>query len=512
MVRALSSLVLVLAACGPGADTNIDAAMDVRDPADSAADGGRDAATPDVADFDAAAADTGPDAPSTDAGGSDAGGADVGAVDASSDVPAVAECGNGVREPGEECDDGNRESGDACSPDCQNAWSCPPLDDSCEGARPSTTEHILANAEGCSFALTPWSPARIAERRGLIDALAMSAVDTGDLLSVTDGLNREARSGISSRNSDRLRNHEWEGFRWNTGDENVSYWYPQGISGSSDAFAASMARKYVLVSWYNNSDERPTRGVRISLADVTDLNDVRYRHLLLIEPSGTSASPNFGPVTTGAGNPLHAGGIVWWEDLLYVADTSGGLRVFDLSNVMRSTHSDTERIGVSAARFDARGYGFAVPELMRYTRAAGSCPVRFSFVALDRSSTPPALVTGEYQSDNVDGRIVVWDLDAATGLLEVREGTARATAAYAGGQTRMQGAVRYDGNIYISSSSQVGSLGRLYRTRPGLDESRISAWVYGAEDLYIDRERDIIWTAAEYPGNRDVVGIPIRVP
>ena len=187
--------------------------------------------------------------------------------------------------------------------------------------------------------------------------------------------------------------------------------------------------------------------------------------------------------------------------------------MFDLSNVMAATHFDNDRIGVSGARFDARGYGYAVPELMRYTRAAGSCAVRFSFVALDRSSSPPALVTGEYQSDNVNGRVVVWDLDASTGLLEVREGIARSTAAYVGGQTRMQGAIRYEGNIYISSSSQItGGLGRLYRTRPGLDESRITAWVYGAEDLYIDRERDIIWTAAEHPGDRDVVGIPIRVP
>ncbi|MFK8002881.1 MAG: hypothetical protein AB8H86_25155, partial [Polyangiales bacterium] len=169
-------------------------------------------------------------------------------------------------------------------------------------------------------------------------------------------------------------------------------------------------------------------------------------------------------------------------------------------------------IGVSGARFDALGYGFAVPELMRFEPTAESCALRFSFVGLDRSSTPPALVTGEYQSDNVGGRVVVWNLDPGTGLLELREGVSRASAAYVGGQTRMQGAVRYDGNVYISSSSQVGSLGRLYRTRPGLDESRISAWVYGAEDLYVDRESDIIWTAAEHPGNRDVVGIPIRLP
>lgn len=494
---------LVLAGCGPSPDdSDSDAGMDARIDVSFGADAlGQDAPTPDAAAFDGSEPDVGA---LEDSG--------VATTDASPDVPVPAECGNGEVEEGEECDDGNRDSGDSCSPDCRRAWACPPLGGSCDGARPPAVEHRIADAEGCSFELAPWTSVRVAERRALIDALAMSAPDSGDLLSVRDRLNRDGRSGISSRNSDRLRNHEWEGFRWNTGDENVSYWYPQGISGSSDAFAATRARKYVLVSWYNNSDERPTRGVRISLADVTDTSDVSYRHLLLVEPTGTPASPDFGPVTTGSGGALHAGGIVWWEDLLYVADTTGGLRVFDLSNVMRTTHSDTERIGVSGERFDALGYAFAVPELMRFERTDDSCALRFSFVGLDRSSSPPALVTGEYQSDNVGGRIVVWDLDAATGLLDVREGVSRATAAYVGGQTRMQGALRYDGNIYISSSSQVGSLGRLYRTRPGLDESRISAWVYGAEDLYVDRESDIIWTAAEHPGNRDVVGIPIRLP
>lgn len=498
MTRAHVCLLAMTVACSSGA--NPDADLDVGEVFDAAGDADPVDAAVDSVEFDARP--------------SEAGLPDAGLSDASQpDVPRLTECGNGDIEAGEECDDGNLETGDTCSPDCERSWACPSFDDSCEGASPTTPEHRIRNADACSFALTPWAAARIDERRQLINTLGTLARGTGDLLSVTDSLNRDGRSGISTRNADRLRNHEWEGFRWNTGDEEVSYWYPQGITGSSDAFAASTPRKYVLVSWYNNSDERPSRGVRLSLADVTDLNNVSYRHLLLVEPQGSVVAPNFGPVTTGSGGALHAGGIVWWEDYLYVADTTGGLRVFDLSHVMRTTHSDTSRIGISGERFDARGYGFAVPELMRYTRAGGSCSVRFSFVALDRSSDPPALVTGEYQSDNVNGRIVVWDLDPSTGLLELREGIARSTAAYVGGQTRMQGATRYNGNIYISSSSQIeGGLGRLYRTRPGLDESRISAWVYGAEDLYVDRDRDVIWTAAEHPGYRDVVGIPIRVP
>jgi len=180
---------------------------------------------------------------------------------------------------------------------------------------------------------------------------------------------------------------------------------------------------------------------------------------------------------------------------------------------MRVTNSDdTSRIGISVGRFDAHGYSYMVPELMRYQLAADSCDLRFSFVGVDRSSSPPALITGEYKSDEITGRIVAWDIDSTTGLLIARSDTVRPSAAYVSGQTKMQGATRLDGNLYISSSSQAGSFGRLYRTRPGFGESSISAWVYGAEDLYVERSRNMIWTAAEHPGNRDVVGIPIRLP
>ena len=80
-----------------------------------------------------------------------------------------------------------------------------------------------------------------------------------------------------------------------------------------------------------------------------------------------------------------------------------------------------------------------------------------------------------------------------------------------GAQTRMQGALRWEGNYYISSSSQAGNYGRLYRTRAGR-ESSISAWVYGAEDLYYERASGVVWTPAEHPNFRDVVGIPLREP
>jgi hypothetical protein len=192
--------------------------------------------------------------------------------------------------------------------------------------------------------------------------------------------------------------------------------------------------------------------------------------------------------------------------------------VYDLANILRSTDFDTDRIGVGAGRFDGLGYAYVVPELMRFRRNNDGCSVRFSFVGLDRSSNPPALVSGEYRNRDangdidVGGRLAVWDIDGTTGLLDVRGGEVRASAAFVSGQSRMQGALRYDGNVYISSSSQYQQFGRLYRTREGFGESSITAWVYGAEDLYMQRAADVVWTAAEFPGDRDVVAIPLVRP
>jgi hypothetical protein len=291
-------------------------------------------------------------------------------------------------------------------------------------------------------------------------------------------------------------------------------WYPQGMTGISDAVAdaAPPNRRWMVVSWYDHRDARPTKGVRISLADFTDPDAVRYRHLLLVVPTRRDDQPSFEAVTTANGGPLHAGGIVWLGELLYVADTTQGFRVFDLGSVIEVSHfDDFDRIGIAGGRVDAHGYRYIVPQIARYRLAPDSCPVRFSFAGLDRSADPPRIVSGEYRRDDPGGRIVRWPVGADGWLVETN-GRITATDAVIGAQTRMQGGLTWRGDVYISSSSQAGRLGRLYRTRVGRAESSISAWVYGCEDLYFERHTDRIWTAAEHPGARDVVSIRRLAP
>lgn len=37
-----------------------------------------------------------------------------------------------------------------------------------------------------------------------------------------------------------------------------------------------------------------------------------------------------------------------------------------------------------------------------------------------------------------------------------------------------------------------------------------TAWPDGPEDLYVERDRELIWTTAEHPGKRVTLGIPMQ--
>ncbi len=429
------------------------------------------------------------------------GGADAGSRDgATSDGDALADATSMDAEPMDAGVDGAE---DAAPPRCPGVSAC-------RGVEGSPTEQAMESVDGCAFVLEGPHDRAAAEARA--DALVTRAGGAVSIDSVVGHLNRAGRAGISADSAYRMRNHDFVGFRWNAGDEDVDYWYPQGMTGSSDAREDGRVsgRRTVLVSWYHRTDALPTKGVRVSLADITDLENVRYRHLLLVTPVGDGATVDFEAATYGDGAAVHAGGIAWIGDKLYVAITSRGFRVYDMARIFRPTNTDdTGRIGFSGTRSDAHGYRYAVPEIARYSLAGDSCRVRFSFVGFDRDGTPPALVSGEYHADDVDGRVVRWPVDLASGWLAGSGGRVFAEDAVLAAQSRMQGAVTFEDVYYVSSSSQASGYGRLYRNRPGLT-SQITAWPRGCEDLYVERAERLIWTSAEHPGTRDTLGIPMQ--
>lgn len=138
-------------------------------------------------------------------------------------------------------------------------------------------------------------------------------------------------------------------YAWNKGDAATTKWTPQGITSSADA---SESGKYedkesLLVSWYSDEGDG---NARISFVDRAS---GKYRHALLVEPVANEDFVSMGK--------LHAGGITWVGDQLYVVDTWGGVRVFDLSKIWEVEIGNDIGKG-KGGKYTAAGYRYVVPQ------------------------------------------------------------------------------------------------------------------------------------------------------
>lgn len=283
-------------------------------------------------------------------------------------------------------------------------------------------------------------------------------------------------------------------------DQDTTKWLPQGISSTADALDVGtyQGKNAWVVSWHRDDD----KSVRVTFVDRGNAD--RYRHALLVYPH---AADDFREV------PVHAGGIVWYGDVLFVVDTSKGIRAFDLTNVWRV---DTTGDGVgkdASGKYQAAGYKYVIPQI-RWFKWTPSFPFRFSFVALDRTTSPDSLVVGEYQTNTtVPVRFVRWPLDYTTRKLKAGSDgkTTQASWAYCVGIERMQGTVSADGKFYISRSNGQNSAGDLYGWTPGsLAYNNAGFYPRGPEDLSYDkRNGGRIYTVTEYPGARYIINTPI---
>jgi len=83
----------------------------------------------------------------------------------------------------------------------------------------------------------------------------------------------------------------------------------------------------VLTSWYDKTSGGP-RGVRIGFHNPST---GKYTYALLVEPVPTSS----GMASYKAVKGVHAGGIMWYGNHLYVVDTHVGMRVFDMAKILK---------------------------------------------------------------------------------------------------------------------------------------------------------------------------------
>jgi hypothetical protein len=302
---------------------------------------------------------------------------------------------------------------------------------------------------------------------------------------------------------------------WNDGDQDTPDWYPQGITTSSDALGEGLydGKRINLVSWYDHAEDGIDKGVRISVSNLSaSASAPPYRHILLVEPSGTTSAPSYKPVT------VHAGGIMWYGNLLYVADTSGGFRVFDLDHLWQVSTGSSSAVGrQSDGSYHAFDYKYVLPQTAKFTdsTAGGYAQLQHSSVALDRTSSPDSVIVSEYRSAaDVDAgaqvRTIRVPIDYTNRYLKpASDGIIKATEAYRTDLESVQGSTAINGEFFFSQSdgsdhSNPDSDGDLhtFAAPSGSIVRHGNALTVGAEDLSYDPARDYLWSLGEYPGYR----------
>ena len=361
----------------------------------------------------------------------------------------------------------------------------------------------LRAIDRCAFPMT--DRATWDDRGALIDALP-ATLGRVTLADVATDLNRTAvpqtAAAVPGNPPGVTR-----AFAWQSGDESVTYWIPQGITGSFDGRDDGLVagKKLVLVSWYYNRDNDPgstaEKGVRIAIVDATSSSAVTYRFALLVEPVSVNGRTDFAPVR------VHAGGLAWVGDFLYVPVTGSGFRVFDLSRILRVDGTE-DRMGYNATTgaYDAHGYRYVIPQIGEYVDS-GACNMRFSYVALDRTSSPPSLVSGEYDATTVTGRLFRWPLDPMTGRLQLTDaGRVVVDGAWLAGESHVQGGLAHDDTFWLSSSQPAGGAGALYRARVDVPSTTLG-WIDTPEDLAFDPQLSAVWSLSEGTNERSVIAV-----
>ncbi len=301
-----------------------------------------------------------------------------------------------------------------------------------------------------------------------------------------------------------------DGFAWDQRDQDDRTWWPQGV-------ATVRGGSVLLVAWYAKRRRLLlTHGSRVSVVDRSDPRAPRYRHVLLVGPRRRAGLLGLRRV------PVHAGGIAVLGDLLYVADTLAGLRVFRLSDVVRVPRrrldallpwpgAGTRTLGHRpTGGFTAYGYRYVLPEVLQVRvpwHAVGSAlrgsAMRWSFLSVGEVDGALSLVVGEYGRKGSTPRLARYPLDPATGLPAFdADGRCRPLEVHEDQPPRMQGAAVHGSTWYLSASAGPGRPGDLHVGTPGAFRRHRGVLPPSPEDLDWSRPGQELWSATEGPGHR----------
>jgi WD40 repeat protein len=262
------------------------------------------------------------------------------------------------------------------------------------------------------------------------------------------------------------------------------------------------------VSWYFRGVDGvegrgPLKGVRLSLVDWDADYPNTYRKILLVEPTGTAAAPSFKDV------PVHAGGVVWYGDHLYVADTGHGMRVFDMRKILKTNTGGTaDQIGrQSNGVYYAHNYAYVLPQIGTIaSHTTSGTNLVWSTVSLDRVSK--SIVMTEYTCPsgcasypNRAPRAIRFPF-ASNGTFAANTTASQALQLP---WYKLNGVASHNGRWWFNSSGDK----RLYYWASATGSASYAFVSSGESMSYWEdaTNADLLWTLQEGVGNRNVFAV-----
>ena len=331
---------------------------------------------------------------------------------------------------------------------------------------------------------------RTDEKTDEIDALATRLGGRVPLTRLLDDLDRRGRrTWLPARAVRRA-------WTFDAADRRDPRWWPQGITTSADASTEETVdgRRVVAVAWYAKDlpdDEGGNQGSRITFFD---LDSRRYRHVLLVVPVLRDGRVEVEPLR------VHAGGIVWSGPYLHVAATAKGFHTCRVDDLLR----------VEGGQVSTFGYDYVLPVRFAYRADTdeGHERLRFSFMSLDRSASPPMIVAGEYARGKKSRRLARFPLDPDTLLLATGDDGRSRPVALHDGVAGMQGAVLARDRWHVTVSHGPWTFGSVYAGTPGDLRQHRWATPMGPEDITYWPSTDELWSVSEHPRRRWIFAMP----
>ncbi|MET8947376.1 hypothetical protein ABZX30_28475 [Streptomyces sp. NPDC004542] len=367
-------------------------------------------------------------------------------------------------------------------------------------AAPNPPPRPMTAANPGAFTLQ-WGNDRRAQARSLrravnpLNSSGTHRVTVGSMLDAADHRARTqsdpncASNATSAAHNGALRGaHATEFYCLNSVDTVTNRWTPQGVSGTEDARAAGTVDNHhaIVFSWHHSGSNQ--HGTRLSFLDRATN---RYINVLLVEPD--PAGTDYSEVDT------HAGGIVWYQNYIFVAGPQSGVRVFDTTNLLRLSNnpkgniSPTCQTGLRNGRYCGRGYHYLLPEIGQWINRAPA--TRYDSMSLERAPGRTDFLTSEYRENSV-GRVARW---TNTSMISF-QGVIHPYRAWHQPVRYVQGAFSRGCYYFDMGGGFSGNRYLVWANATGNTTPRWQRGGRGLQDLYWLRSANQLWTLTEHPG------------